>query len=104
MGRALTSGMTMASKGALLSGAASQPNMHVPPPSPQDQPELDVRYVYVGVHADGPTRVLCFSDTRDQYTRGTTEEPIAHLQTRLARLEQRLQVGGVRAPPPAALP
>ncbi|KAK9809768.1 hypothetical protein WJX73_004442 [Symbiochloris irregularis] len=91
MGRALTSGMTMASKGSLLTGTASQQNLHLPPASAQDQPELDARYVYVGVHADGPTRVLCFSDTRDQYTRGTNEEPIAYLQARLAHLEERIQ-------------
>lgn len=58
----------------------------------QDQPELDANYVYAGVHADGPTRVLCFSNTRDQYTRGTNEESIALLTTKLQRLEERIRV------------
>ena len=60
----------------------------------QDQPELDARYVYAGVHADGPTRVLCFSTTRDQYTRGTNEDSIALLTAKLKRLEDRLKVLG----------
>ena len=57
-----------------------------------DQPELDARYVYVGVHADGPTRVLCFSETRDQYTHGTSEESIAELTRKLKSLEERAKV------------
>ena len=84
----------MASKGSLLPGTSSTGSLHATQTAPaQDQPELDARYVYVGVHADGPTRVLCFSDTRDQYTRGTNEEPVAQLQGRLTRLEDRIQVG-----------
>lgn len=62
----------------------------------RDQPELDARYVYVGVHADGPTRVLCFSETRDQYTRGTKEDNVAELTKRLKHLEERIKVGRVR--------
>jgi len=58
----------------------------------QDQPDLDMRYVYVGVHADGPTRVLCFSDRKDQYTQGTNEDTMAALSVKVARLESRLQV------------
>lgn len=58
----------------------------------QDQPELDARYVYVGVHADGPTRVLCFGETRDEYTRGTNEESVALLTQRLKSLEERNRV------------
>ena len=58
----------------------------------QDQPELDAKYVYAGVHADGPTRVLCFSTTRDEYTRGTNEDSIALLTAKLKRLEHRLKV------------
>ena len=59
----------------------------------QDQPELDARWVYVGVHADGPTRILCFGDTRDQYTRETDEDAAAALALKLQRLEGQLQVG-----------
>lgn len=91
MGRAFTSGMNIASKGALssMSSASSQSQLQAPG---QDQPEPDARYVYVGVHADGPTRVLCFRDTRDQYTRGTNEESIALLGSKLKRLEDRIKV------------
>ena len=91
MGRAFTSGMNIASKGGLTSLASSSLQAQMQSPA-QDQPELDARYVYVGVHADGPTRVLCFSDTRDQYTRGTNEESIALLSSKLKRLEGRIQV------------
>ena len=102
MGRAFTSGMNMASKGplaSLASASASQTQMQGPA---QDQPELDARYVYVGVHADGPTRVLCFSDTRDQYTRGTNEESIALLSSKLKRLEGRIPVRHPPRPPAGA--
>lgn len=92
MGRAFTSGMSIASKGAMLATASSSQTGMQGPAQAADQPELDARYVYVGVHADGPTRVLCFSDTRDQYTRGTNEESVALLSTRLKRLEERIQV------------
>ena len=51
-----------------------------------------MRYVYVGLHADGPTRVLCFSDRKDQYTQGTNEDNMAVLSAKLARLEARLKV------------
>lgn len=57
-----------------------------------DQPELDARYVYVGVHADGPTRVLCFSENKDQYTRGSNEESMSVLTSKLTRLEERIKV------------
>ncbi len=58
----------------------------------QDQPDINMRYIYVGVHADGPTRVLCFSDRKDQYTQGTNEDNMAILGAKLARLEARLKV------------
>lgn len=58
----------------------------------QDQPDVEMRYIYVGVHADGPTRVLCFSDRKDQYTQGTNEDNMAILGAKLARLEARLKV------------
>ena len=67
-------------------GNRTQSMLHV------DQPELDARFVYVGVHADGPTRVLCFSETKDQYTRGSNEESMSLLTSRLARLEERIKV------------
>ena len=91
MGRALTSGMNLASKGSLgsMASSSSQSQLHA---HSQDQPELDARYVHVGVHADGPTRVLCFSDTRDQYTRSTNEESVTLLNNKLKRLEKRIQV------------
>ena len=79
VGRVMTTGINMANK----SGSVLQS---------QDQPELDARYVYVGVHADGPTRVLCFSETRDEYTRGTSEESVALLTQKLKSLEERNRV------------
>ena len=45
------------------------------------------------LHADGPTRVLCFSESRDQYARGTNEESVALLTKKLVRLDDRLKVG-----------
>ena len=45
------------------------------------------------LHADGPTRVLCFSESRDQYARGTNEESVALLTKKLLRLDDRLKVG-----------
>ncbi len=51
-----------------------------------------MRHVHVGLHADGPTRVLCFSDRKDQYTQGTNEDTMAVLAAKLARLEARLKV------------
>ena len=44
------------------------------------------------LHADGPTRVLCFSESRDQYARGTNEESVALLTKKLLRLDDRLKV------------
>lgn len=79
VGRVMTTGINMANK----SSSALQS---------QDQPELDARYVYVGVHADGPTRVMCFSETRDEYTRGTNEESVALLTQKLKALEVRNRV------------
>ena len=66
-------------------GNRTQSMLHV------DQPELDARFVYVGVHADGPTRVLCFSETKDQYTRGSNEESMSLLTSKLARLQERIK-------------
>lgn len=66
-------------------GNRTQSVLHV------DQPELDARFVYVGVHADGPTRVLCFSETKDQYTRGSNEESMSLLTSKLARLQERIK-------------
>ena len=80
VGRVMTTGINMANKSG---GSVLQS---------QDQPELDARYVYVGVHADGPTRVLCFSETRDEYTRGTSEESVALLTQKLKSLEERNRV------------
>ena len=82
VGRVMTTGINnIANKGGGSSSLQSQ-----------DQPELDARYVYVGVHADGPTRVLCFGETRDEYTRGTNEESVALLTQRLKSLEERKRV------------
>ena len=80
VGRVMTTGINMTNKS------------HVNVAS-QDQPDVDARYVYVGVHADGPTRVLCFSETRDEYTRGTNEESVTLLTQKLKSLEERDQVG-----------
>ena len=66
-------------------GNRTQSMLHV------DQPELDARFVYVGVHADGPTRVLCFSENKDQYTRGSNEESVGLLTSKLARLQERIK-------------
>ena len=48
--------------------------------------------MYVGVHADGPTRILAFQDGRDQYTRETSEETAAAMAAKLAHVQARLQV------------
>ena len=77
VGRVMTTGITMSNKNYAAS---------------QDQPDVDARYVYVGVHADGPTRVLCFSETRDEYTRGTNEESVTLLTQKLKTLDERNQV------------
>lgn len=79
VGRVMTTGINIANK----SSAALESH---------DQPELDARYVYVGVHADGPTRVLCFGETRDEYTRGTNEETVTLLTQKLKSLEERNRV------------
>ncbi len=47
--------------------------------------------MYVGVHADGPMRVLCFQDTRDEYTAATAEDAAAATAAKLQRMEARLQ-------------
>ena len=54
--------------------------------------ESDVRLVYVSTHAEGVTRVLCFSDAKDQYTRDAYAEDAAGLTRRLAQLDEHLQV------------
>jgi hypothetical protein len=51
-----------------------------------------VRLVYVSTHAEGVTRVLCFSDAKDQYTRDAYAEDAAGLTRRLAQLDEHLQV------------
>ena len=48
--------------------------------------------VYVSTHAEGVTRVLCFSDTRDQYSREAHAEDAAGLARLLRRLDTQLQV------------
>ena len=55
--------------------------------------DVDARLVYVSTHAEGVTRVLCFSDTKDQYTRDAHAEDAAGLSRRLAKLDEQLQVG-----------
>ena len=72
--------------------AGTIPELTIQPLCMQDQPEPEMRYVYVGLHADGPTRVLCFSDRKDQYTQGTNEDHMAVLAAKLGRLEARLKV------------
>ncbi len=52
---------------------------------------MDARLVYVSTHAEGVTRVLCFSDTRDEYNRDAAAEDEAALSRRLAKLEASLQ-------------
>ena len=54
--------------------------------------DSDVRLVYVSTHAEGVTRVLCFSDAKDQYTRDAYAEDAAGLTRRLAQLDEHLQV------------
>lgn len=88
MGRVMTTGINIANKSSSSNALQSQ-----------DQPELDARYVYVGVHADGPTRVLCFGETRDEYTRGTNEESVALLTQRLKSLEERNKVDASKNTP-----
>lgn len=48
------------------------------------------------MHADGPTRVLCFSEAPDEYARGSAGgggDTLALLSARLERAQQRIQVG-----------
>ncbi len=59
------------------------------------RPRAPGRYVYVAVHADGPTRVLCFSEAPDEYARsgggaggGDTLDALA---ARLERAQQRIR-------------
>lgn len=54
--------------------------------------DYDMRLVYVSTHAEGVTRVLCFSDTKDQYTRDAYAEDAAGLTRRLTKLDGQLQV------------
>ncbi len=57
----------------------------------RDQPDLDARHVYVSVHADGPTRVLCFSESKDRYTKGAGDESLGQLSKKLERLDARIK-------------
>ncbi len=51
--------------------------------------------MYVGVHADGPTRVLCFSEAPDEYARsgggGAGGDTLDALAARLERAQQRIR-------------
>ena len=58
-------------------------------------PCMCLRYVYVGMHADGPTRVLCFSEAPDEYAHGSSgsgSDTLSVLRARLARAKQRIEV------------
>ncbi|CAD7705163.1 unnamed protein product [Ostreobium quekettii] len=53
-----------------------------------DAPDSDVVYVHVCVLAEGPTRILRFSDQADQYTRSTSEETLVVLQAKMERMKR----------------
>ena len=52
-----------------------------------------MRVVHVAVRAEGPTRVLCFSDGRGAALPGDEEETIIKATARLEGLQKHLQVG-----------
>lgn len=51
-----------------------------------------MRVVHVAVRAEGPTRVLCFSDGRGASLPGDEEETITKATTKLEGLQKHLQV------------
>ncbi len=52
----------------------------------------DMRLVHVAVRAEGPTRVLCFSDSRGASLPGDEEETITRATAKLEGLQKHLQV------------
>ena len=54
-----------------------------------------MRLVHVAVRAEGPTRVLCFSDSRGASLPGDEEETLAKATAKLEGLQKYLQVGTV---------
>eukprot|EP00884_Botryococcus_braunii_P017936 jgi/Botrbrau1/4826/Bobra.0325s0040.1 len=82
MGRALS----VKAIGGMVGRSAASPGT-----GPGGQPDFDTRNIYVAVHADGPTRILCFSETRLEYSTGTIEEQQDVLASQLKGTYNRLQ-------------
>ena len=55
-------------------------------------PRPDVRLVHVAVRAEGPTRVLCFSDSKGIGLAGDEEDTLTDATAKLGALQKRLQV------------
>lgn len=51
----------------------------------------DVRLVHVAVRAEGPTRVLCFSDSRGFASPGDEEDTLINATAKLEGLQRHLQ-------------
>ncbi len=62
-------------------------------------PRQDMRLVHVAVRAEGPTRVLCFSDSRGASLPGDEEETITRATAKLGGLQKHLQVRASRKVP-----
>ena len=55
-------------------------------------PRPDVRLVHVAVRAEGPTRILCFSDSKGTSLAGDEEDTLTDATAKLGALQKRLQV------------
>ncbi len=62
-------------------------------------PRPDMRLVHVAVRAEGPTRVLCFSDGKGASLPGDEEETITNATAKLESLQKHLQVWASVASP-----
>ena len=59
--------------------------------SSEEGQDSEAVHVHVCVLAEGPTRILRFSDTADQYTRNTSEETIGMLHKKVERLTRAIE-------------
>ena len=56
-----------------------------------------MRLVHVAVRAEGPTRVLCFSDSRGASLPGDEEDTLIKAAAKLEGLQKHLQVAQIAA-------
>ena len=63
-----------------------------------------MRLVHVAVRAEGPTRVLCFSDSRGAALPGDEEETITKATAKLRGLQKHLQVSAATQAPNLCYP